>query len=285
MDYIPHFRCEVLAFESAVRRATDADGAPLVPSCPGWSVSDLGAHLGAVHRYVIRIIKDRLVVQPESTDLTFLELPADREGWPTPEHAPNRGPVPVDLIDWFADGASTLESLFRTSGPGEPVRTWVARADHRVLAADTDHRGGRAPLGRRERDRGGPAGRGGARGKRRRQTFEVMAPARRAWRQAPPGSGERFRFRQTDGTGDWTVHFEGDDVRLNDSTGSCDVELAGTASDLMLFLWHRIPADQIDEVTGDRGVLDRYFTLVSPEPDAEAIAAALAVDDPGRPRR
>lgn len=45
-------------------------------------------------------------------------------------------------------------------------------------------------------------------------------------------------------------------------SGPCDVELAGTASDLMLFLWHRIPADQLDEVKGDRGVLNRYFTLV-----------------------
>ncbi|MGB8257192.1 MAG: hypothetical protein WCE71_17800, partial [Pseudonocardiaceae bacterium] len=50
-------------------------------------------------------------------------------------------------------------------------------------------------------------------------TFEVMAPARRAWTQAPPGSGERLRFQQTDGTGDWTVHFDGDDVRLNENTG------------------------------------------------------------------
>jgi hypothetical protein len=32
----------------------------------------------------------------------------------------------------------------------------------------------------------------------------------------------------------------------------------------MLFLWHRIPADQLDEVEGDRGVLDRYFALVPP---------------------
>ena len=60
------------------------------------------------------------------------------------------------------------------------------------------------------------------------------------------------------------MHFEGDDVRLNESTGPCDVELTGTASDLLLFLWQRIPADQLDEVKGNRRVLDRYFTLVPP---------------------
>jgi hypothetical protein len=51
--------------------------------------------------------------------------------------------------------------------------------------------------------------------------------------------------------------------RLNQGAQPCDVELAGTASDLTLFLWQRIPADQL-EVQGDQGVLDRYFTLVPP---------------------
>jgi hypothetical protein len=107
----------------------------------------------------------------------------------------------------------------------------VARADHRVLAADPDHRGGRAPLGRRERDRAAQPVAAELAENAVGHTFEVMAPARRAWTQAPPGSGERFRLRQTDGTGDWKVHFKGDDVRLNESTGPCDVELVGTASD------------------------------------------------------
>lgn len=265
MDYVPHFCREILAFEAAVRRAADADGAPLVPSCPGWSVSDLVAHLGAVHRYVTRIIRERLLEPPDSTDLTFLELPADREGWPTSlEHGPTRGPVPVGLIDWFADGAFALESLFKSSGPGEPVWTWsqeqtigfwlrVQTIEAAVHRWDAENAIGAAQPVEAELAADAVG-----------QTFEVMAPARRARRQAPPGSGERFRFRQTDGTGDWTVHFEGDDVRLNERTGPCDVELAGTASDLMLFLWRRIPADQLDEVKGDRGVLDRYFTLVPP---------------------
>jgi hypothetical protein len=48
------------------------------------------------------------------------EVPGRRttRAGPMPEHAPNRRPVPVGLTDWFADGASALESLFRRSGPG-----------------------------------------------------------------------------------------------------------------------------------------------------------------------
>jgi uncharacterized protein (TIGR03083 family) len=231
MDYIPHFRREILAFEAAVRRVAGADGAPLVPSCPGWSVSDLVAHLGAVHRYVTHIIRERFLEQPDSTDLTFLELPVDQEGWPMPEHAPNRGPVAVGLTDWFADGASALESLFTSSGPDEPVWTWsreqttgfwlrIQTIEAAVHRWDAENAIGAAQPVAAELAENAVG-----------HTFEVMAPARRAWTQAPPGSGERFRLRQTDGTGDWKVHFEGDDVRLNESTGPCDVELVGTASD------------------------------------------------------
>lgn len=88
------------------------------------------------------------------------------------------------------------------------------------------------------------------------QTFEVMAPARRAWTQAPPGAEERFTFRRTDGPGTWTVLFDGNDVRLMDGTEPGDVRVAGTASDLMLFLWRRIPGDRLD-VSGDPHMLDR----------------------------
>jgi uncharacterized protein (TIGR03083 family) len=265
VDYIPHFRREILAFEAAVRRAADAEEAPLIPSCPGWSVSDLVAHLGVVHRYVTRIISERLMEPPDSTDLAFLGLPLDRKGWPTSlEHGPTRGPVPVGLINWFVDGAFVLESLFRSSHPGEPVWTWSSEQTigfwlrMQTIEATVHRWDAENAIGMAEPVEAELAA------DAIDQTFEVMAPARRAWRRAPPGSGERFRFRQTDGTGDWRVHFDGDEVRLNKSTEPCDVEFAGTASDLMLFLWQRIPADQLDEVRGDRGVLDCYFTLVPP---------------------
>ncbi|MFE2546983.1 hypothetical protein ACFXGI_00225 [Streptomyces sp. NPDC059355] len=42
------------------------------------------------------------------------------------------------------------------------------------------------------------------------QTFETTAPFRRAAAGAPPGAGERYRFRRTDGPGSWTVTFSGD---------------------------------------------------------------------------
>src|SRR3954463_2351043 len=109
MDYLPHFRREIEAFQAAVRRVAGAGTTPLVPSCPGWSVSDLVMHLGGVHRYLTPVLRDRLAVPPAPGDLSVLRLPADPVGWPAPEHAPNRGPMPPGLVDWFAEAASALE--------------------------------------------------------------------------------------------------------------------------------------------------------------------------------
>ncbi|MEU4892782.1 maleylpyruvate isomerase family mycothiol-dependent enzyme [Streptomyces sp. NPDC044780] len=277
MDYSAHFHREIVAFEQVARGAADGADAPLIPSCPGWTMSDLVLHLGGVHRLIARVIRERLTQQPDLTDVTLFDLPEDRAGWPGLTGAPHHGPVPVSLVDWFAEGAARLEALFRSGDPDAAVWTWSAErtagfwARMQTIEAalhrwDAEQAAG-GPVRPIEPDLAADAV---------AQTFEVMAPARRAWREAPPGAGERFRFRRTDGPGLWTVRFEGDDVRL--TTGAADegaadegaddasraVELAGTASDLALFLWRRLPADRLQKVTGDQAVLDRYFTLVPP---------------------
>ncbi|MEU1728139.1 maleylpyruvate isomerase N-terminal domain-containing protein [Actinomadura sp. ATCC 39365] len=262
MDHVAHFHREVRAFEAAARRATSAGGAPLVPSCPGWSVADLVIHLGAVHRHVHAVIDDRLPGLPDPADVAVLGLPADFGDWPHPDRAPNTGPVPPAVLDWFAEGAARLGARFSAASPDDPAWTWSAAQTvgfwQRMQAIE-------AAVHRWDAENAlGPAAPIDAAfaADAVTQVFEVMAPARRSWTQAPPGEGERYLFRQSDGPGRWAVCFDGDDVRLTgDSKGA--VELAGTASDLLLHLWHRLPADRLD-VRGDRALLDRYFTLVPP---------------------
>ncbi|MFF3458252.1 maleylpyruvate isomerase family mycothiol-dependent enzyme [Streptomyces sp. NPDC002730] len=261
MDHAAHFHREILAFEAAARRAVGTDEAPAVPSCPDWTMSDLVQHLGGVHRYVIRVLEERPTQALDPMDPVIYRLPEDREGWPVLGAAPNRGPLAESLIDWFADGAAALESHFRSSDPGEAVWTWsqeqtvgfwlrmqvIEAAVHRW---DAERATGEPGPVDPELAADAIA-----------QTFEVMVPAGRSRNSAPRGSGERYRFSRTDGSESWTVYFEGDDVLVTNGSELCDVEVSGTASDLMLFLWQRIPADLL-EVKGDREVLDRYFTLV-----------------------
>ncbi|MFD0352457.1 maleylpyruvate isomerase N-terminal domain-containing protein [Streptomyces sp. NPDC127110] len=261
---------EADAFEKAVRRAADGGReAPPVPSCPGWSVADLVGHLGSVQRYLTHILRERLAEPCDPTDPELYALPADpavRAAWPMPDRTPHRGPVPEELFDWSAAAARDLVAVLRELGPDVPVWTWSPDGDRtsgfwirmQTIEQAVHRWDAQAVTG--DPNAFAPALAVDA----VTQTFEVMAPARRGMRPAPPGAGERYRFRRTDGPGTWTVEFDGDEVRLDpDDTAPVHVEAAGTASDLMLFLWQRIPAEAL-HITGDTALLDHWFTLVPP---------------------
>jgi len=167
------------------------------------------------------------------------------------------------LLSWFHAGAAGLQERFHAADPGERVWTWSA--DHsvgfwqRMQAIEAAvHRwdaenavGAAQPL-----DAALAADAIG-------QTFEAMAPMRRAVAKAPPGHGERFLFQRTDGPGTWVVQFDGDTVLLGTPDGHYDIRISGAASDLALFLWQRVIADKLD-VQGDTSLLNRYFALVPP---------------------
>lgn len=255
------FRREITEFEAAARTAAELTEAPPVPGCPHWTVTDLVAHLGRVHRGIGLVIRDRMSTMPNLRDESVLDLPDDQHGWPVQGVEPTRGPVPGGLLDWFADGAAALADLFAQRDPGDVAWSWSA--DHTVgfwarmqtIEAAVHRWDAQSALGTAQPldpDMAADAV---------LHTFEVMAPFRRAYHQAPAGAGERFSFRSTDGPGAWTVRFDGDEVTVTDGPG--DVEIAGTASDLALFLWQRLPVDRLD-VRGDAALLDRYFALVPP---------------------
>ena len=274
MDYVEHFHREAQSFTNAARRAVGDDAAPAVPSCPGWSMTELVLHLGYVHRLIARVVSERVRAVPAFGDLPWLGLSAEHEGWLrellarrdaglAAAEPPARRPLPAALVDWFAAGAAELERQFLITSADEPVWTWgasqtvgfwqrmqaIEAAIHRW---DAENAVGRPTPMEAELAVDAIV-----------QTFEVMAPMRRARSQAPPGSGERLRFRRTDGPGDWSVRFDTDLVVVADAPEACDVAIAGTASDLMLFLWHRLPAQALD-VRGDASLADRYFDFVPP---------------------
>ncbi|WP_254552456.1 maleylpyruvate isomerase N-terminal domain-containing protein [Kitasatospora sp. MMS16-BH015] len=228
-----------------------------------------------MQRYVNRILAERLSGPPDETDLSIYGLPADLTGWPMPGAGPHRVGVSPLLTDWFAAGAAALAEQFEAvavavavavAAAAEPVWSWspdqsarfwlrmqtIEAAVHRCDAEAI--LGEPAPIAAELAADAVP------------QVFEVMAPARRAWREAPPGEGERYRFRRTDGPGDWLVHFDGPSVGLEQGASddpAADVELAGSAEELMLFLWQRRSADGL-LVHGEPGLLERYFELVPP---------------------
>jgi uncharacterized protein (TIGR03083 family) len=264
VDYIGHFRREVAAFEAAARAAASLGAAPAVPSCPGWVVTDLVLHLGVVHRFITRILGERMQQPPPiGGDRSWLGLADEWASWLPPGRAPQQSPVPAALLDWFHAGAAALTKQFHETVPEERVWTWSAELSagfwRRMQAIEAAiHRwdaqtavGAARPINAElAADAIG-------------QTFEIMAPMRRVVAQAPPGQGERFLFQRTDAPQRWAVRFDGDDVLLGAHDGRHDIQISGSASDLALFLWRRDVAFKLN-VQGDTSLLDRYFVLVPP---------------------
>ena len=78
------------------------------------------------------------------------------------------------------------------------------------------------------------------------------------------GNGETFAFEATDIAAGRTFTMRPDRVDVDDlAADNADVIARGTASNLLLFLWGRLPADRL-EVFGDRTLIDRYRELVPP---------------------
>ena len=65
----------------------------------------------------------------------------------------------------------------------------------------------------------------------------------------------------TDVTGEWLVARRDGEVAVTAEHAKGDVAARGTASDLFLFLWGRVPADAL-EVFGDAALLERFRQAV-----------------------
>ena len=246
MDLIAHFERETTAFHRAALMAALPDVPLPVPSCPDWTTEDLVRHLGRVHRRVNHVIVERMETVPPDGQTPFA-APADATG--------------EDLADWFAEGATALAETFRATDPKTAVWTWgnehsvgywlrmqaVEAAVHRW---DLEGAIGSPQPVDEELAADGVA-----------QFLDDVLPFRRSTKQGAAMAGERYRFRQTDGSGVWSIAFDPDGLRPLGEDEQADVELAGTASDLLLFLWHRIPGEPL-VVNGDAKALQRFFELV-----------------------
>lgn len=249
MDLIAHFERETTAFHRAALMAALPATPPPVPACPDWTTDDLVRHLGRVQRYVNHIIVERLETPPPDRETPFA-APADASA--------------DDLADWFAEGATALAATFRSTDPKTLAWTWgeeqgvgfwlrmqtIEAAVHRW---DLEGAIGSPQPVDEELAADGVA-----------QFLDVVLPfRRRVKKEAASMAGERYRFRQTDGAGVWSIAFGPDGLRPLADDEQADVELAGTASELLLFLWHRIPGEPL-VVNGDAKALQRFFELVPP---------------------
>ena len=97
-----------VAFRDAISTSPGLEA--VVPTCPGWTVLDLGRHLGSVHRRWAMIVAEGPSGggREDEASLDPARLPSDREA----------------LLSWSAESTAELLSALDDSGPDTGCWTW-----------------------------------------------------------------------------------------------------------------------------------------------------------------
>ncbi len=217
-----------------------------VPSCPDWTVGDLARHVGGFHH---RIRAHAGSAGPD-------------EHWP-PLAVPEEAPAADDetLPEWLAAQFALIEAHLEQLDPDQPTWNWAPQARiaafwHRRAAHETSVHRWDAQLATRlpEPIESKLAGDGVA------EVLDTFLPAGR--RRIDRETHGLVQLTATDLGQDWYVRLRGAAVSLLDTDTLLDADAhptrasaAGSASDLVLALWGRVPFELLD-ATGDAGLFE-----------------------------
>ena len=242
MDYPTH--CAELSIEGErfVSRMSGADPATAVPTCPGWSVVELCAHVAYVHRWAEALVARRSAQRLSRRDLGLTAVSAE----------------PLALVE----GLATLSATLARSDPDAPmwawgadqhVRFWARRMLHETLihrvdlecALGLDHEIG-AAVALDAID----------------EFLANLGPARAFSPGLAElvGEGETLEFASREGRR-WSVALEPEGFTLTSSTRPPDAVLEGPASELLLVLYRRRAlAESACGVVGRQDLVERWLS-------------------------
>jgi uncharacterized protein (TIGR03083 family) len=231
-EYIEGIRDALAAFVDSARRAgLDAE----VPTCPGWTVRQLIAHTGMIHRWATA------------------QLHGERE---MPEPAEGEGLDVADPIGWLHDGGFALTDaieaahddvdalVFLHSAPSSPRVFWARRQCHETTIHSVDALA--AALGRRPRAEDTGITREIAIDGIDELVRGFVTRSRSPLRSETPVS---FSIRPTDVRESWHVQVSSEPAVSSRSSHDhvrADVVLEGTAVQLYLALWNRTDEIEVD---------------------------------------
>jgi uncharacterized protein (TIGR03083 family) len=219
--------------------AADGNIAAAVPSCPGWTVRDLVAHVAQVYEHKIQCT--RLGHAPEP--------------WPP------KWPGADEPVAWFRDAHARLLEMFKESSPTTPSATWFppdqtvgfwARrmaqetAVHRVDAELA--RGGSTPVDAALATDGVD------------EILTIMLEG--DWSEDADDAMTGQRIAISTGGRTWHVVLDREAVSVLEGEGEADAGVTGDPSDVLLWLWGRAGDHQIER-SGDTGTLGLLRTRLT----------------------
>lgn len=198
-----------------------------VPPCPGWTVADLVHHMNRVTGFWVAVVGERLTDPGRRVE---------------PEREPDD-----QLVDRFRVIHRQLVEVLTETPDDVPVWTWTD--DHSVgfvvrrIAHETAvHRWDAQSSAGAAQPLDAPLASDGI-----DEFLEMFL------KRTPEGEPLSVHLHCTDVPGEWTVRQGGGSFELTRQHAKGDIALRGSASDLLLALWRRVPVDRLD-VVGDQAV-------------------------------
>ena len=211
------------------RLATVADGdlATPVPSCPGWTVRDLVAHIAQVYEHKIECTRLGHAPDPWPPD------------WPDADQT----------VGWYRDAHARLLAMFDESDAATPSATWwpadqtvgfwARRMAHETAVHRVDAelaRGDSTPIDAQLATDGVD------------EILRIMLEG--DWSDDADDAMTGQRIDVSTGGRTWQVVLDREAVSVTDDGGEADAMLTGDPSDVLLWLWGRVPDDRVEQ-SGD----------------------------------
>ena len=225
-----------LLADAAATAGTDTD----VPTCPGWTVKDLLDHCVTGDAWA------RTIVERGKAGSTERVLPADAD--PSLHGAA--------LVEAFREGARALVTELSTVSPDTPV--WTFSSTNRTASFWQRRRSQETSIHRYDAQitAGAPTPLDAPIAVDGIDEFLTVFLPRLADNFGDVGDAT-VHLHCTDVAGEWLVARRDGELTVTAEHAKGDVAARGTASDLLLFLWGRVPADSL-EVFGDADLLARF---------------------------
>lgn len=195
-----------------------------VLACPGWTVADLLGHLGGVYSWAWLVIR----AEGDKPD-------KDRDQPPTD---------PDELVDWFREERTAAIDALSSREPEDPAWTFLRNATPNVgwwrrrQAMETAVHlfDVESAVGRPKPVAPDLAADG---------VDEIVTDFLPAFvrRNAVEGLEGTMHLHCSDTEGEWVIDFGAPDLDVRREHAKADLAIRGPASDLLLWLWNRVPLD------------------------------------------
>ncbi|TCC10792.1 maleylpyruvate isomerase N-terminal domain-containing protein [Kribbella soli] len=216
-----------------------------VPACPGWTVADLALHVGSGQRWAASILLSGTAQKvPEVLRTTI--------SWP----------------DWYTGTAAALVAAIRAVDPDEPCWNfapveqragfWARRRLHETVIHLVDLIQAGVAAGEQV-DSGLAVVPAAVAADGVDEVFEVFLPRLLA-RGFAPAVTRQVGVRATDTGHEWTLTpvSQGDPPHVERGKAAGEAVLSGTASELDLCLWKRLPGTALT-VEGDAAIAAEFL--------------------------